>query len=223
MRSFGAQQPAAPAAVAAIPAWPGHSVEGKDIHMMVKCMVCLPALCGADKQEYCLEMLHWDDWCTANNAAPVGTKSMKDLFESIPFVGTTCIQKKSGEIEKYLLKCIAIADNQCGAPVQDLNQDMIHYDDYVSQHQAALPPGVLSGGSSLASRFAGFYGHTVHTSTAQGESMTIVIECMVAEPALCGAAEQNFSTEMLHWDDYCEAQRLPPSASGSTMKHLTLR
>lgn len=146
---------------------------------------------------------------------------MRQMFESIPYAPVTVqVAKTNGETETFVLKCIAISEGQYGSGQQNLTQEMLHFDDYMrnSAPTAAAPSPMVGGHKSMESIFRTFYGHGVETFSNSGERIPLLLKCLTTTEQSYGAAIQNLSCEMLHWDDYCLAENI--QQSGQTMKSL---
>lgn len=191
--------------------WPGFRVtDGANI-ILVKSRVCPSAMFGCATQNFSIEMLHWDDYCESIEPPAVKQPSMKEQFEVIPFAPVTSqIAKTSGETETFVFKCIAIGDGQYGSSHQNLQHEMIHYDDYMRDNGNA--------GTSMESLFRSFYGHSVDSFSTNGDRVPLLIKCITAAEQNYGAPTQNLSIEMLHWDDYCVAENI--EQNGQKMKGL---
>jgi hypothetical protein len=195
------------------PQWPGFRyVDGTNTYMM-KSRVCHPSLFGNSSQNFSIEMLHWDEYCEFVEPPATKQVSMKEQFHVLPYAPITSqVTKTNGDVESFVFKCVAIVEGQYGANIQNLSQDMIHYDDYMKEN------GQASAGPSMESTFKTFYGHSVETFATNGDRVPLIIMCVLTTEQACGAPVQNVSCEMLHWDDYCSAENIPKS--GQTMKEL---
>ena len=164
--------------------------------LLIKSLSCMAALSGAPEQPFSAEMQRWDDYRVAANIND-GTQSMVALFcpggkWTPPFQGHT-----SGASNTVMMSITAKPELE-GAPCQDLTPEMLRYDDYAELGLAPKLPSTLQATFFKEPPFAG---HTVEVLTPSGERTQSLIMCITATAAKCGAEVQNFTPEMLRWDD----------------------
>ncbi|CUG94083.1 Hypothetical protein, putative [Bodo saltans] len=83
MKEIG-QVPAGPSLESTFKTFYGHSVEtfssnGERVPLIIMCTLATEQACGAPVQNVSSEMLHWDDYCAAENI-PQNSQTMKELF-----------------------------------------------------------------------------------------------------------------------------------------------
>ena len=186
----------------------GHDVEQKGtdppIRYTMKSVSCMESSFGAATQNFCCEMLRWDDYRQVTNVQD-GTPSMVSLFcpngqYLPPFRGHTVPMPSQNGSNDVLVKCIIATDELQGSKQQDFSIEMLRYDDYAAIGLITTPAGEKKM-VDLFFKPPPFAAHVVEIPLTTGEKSVCYIKCITSTPAKCGAASQNMSPEMLRWDD----------------------
>jgi hypothetical protein len=98
-----------------------------EVHTL-KCATCHEELAGRPQQDFNIEMLHYDDYVSAEAAAgrlpPSQGPSMRSMFEHIPFVGYTAVS--DGDTVTYM--CEALCPLAAGRHDLRYSTEMLRYD-----------------------------------------------------------------------------------------------
>ncbi len=155
---------------------------------------------------------------SVDNAMSLGILGGKKMS----FTGHKVEQKAAGaEPITYVLKSVGCTETSFGAPVQNFCPEMQRWDDYraAAHIQDGLP--------SLVATFCPngrwqqvFSGHSVRMPSQTGPS-DVRIKSIMATQELMGATDQNFTPEMMRYDDYAEiglAPKLPTTMAAAFLK-----
>ena len=113
--------------------------------------------------------------------------------------------KSTGERESFLIKCITCSPELYALPKQNFSVEMQRWDDVRVMNQIDDRTPNLKAKFFEAPKFVA---HEVNYQKSSGESEKLLICCITCTQECLATSSQNFSTDMLRWDDYRETLNL---------------
>ncbi|RNF08741.1 hypothetical protein TraAM80_02584 [Trypanosoma rangeli] len=172
-----------------------------DVPHLVMCRTAPAALQGEVVQRACSEMLHWDEYREALGLQD-GTGKMLDSFltrVAAPFLGYTF----KGEKDKSKCKAYSVAVNPAfrELPLQTFCSEMEHWDAYRERNN------IRDNVDSMRELFCpkAFGGNEMIILDARGKLLFMKLMCIVNSRESFGRPTQMLCTEMIHWDEFQEA------------------